>query len=349
MSKKFLTSVADVFGYDQDDNLLFVSKTLVDSSIETTLGNTEVRGGRGNQLLYQYYHTAAMNISLNDTQWNLSFLGSTVGEDVVTSNNVYTTETVTLGVGGAGTVTGTPLALPSSGIIYGWVDLLDGTTERVTFTGQNFTASGGSNGQVVCVRYYALNAASRSITIPANVIPKVVRLVMEAQLNSGDEAANKIGIVQIVVPKFTLSGAFTLSLTSDGVSQTPLSGMALADQDLTTAACTNVPVYAKVIEILDSANWYDDVIGLSIEGGNFTLTSTVTTKTLVVYAIKGNGDAPFIPPVADLSFTSGTTGTATAGLHTGLITRVAAGTSLITVIITNKSSIEAQATCTVSS
>lgn len=345
-TKRFLTSVADVYGYDESDNLLFTSKTLLDSSMEVTLGSSEVRGGRGNQLLYTYFHTGAMNITLNDTQFNLQMLGATVGKSVVTGNDVYTEETVTLGAGGTGTVTGTPLAIQGTSI-YGWVSLPSGTIERVTFSGSNFTASGGASGDVVCVRYFATDAASRSITIPANAVPKIVRLVMEAQLNSSDVATNKIGVVQIIVPKFSLSGAFTLSMTSDGVSQTPLSGMAFAYSDNESAACTSEPVYAKIVEILDSTNWYDNVIALAIEGGDFALTHPATRK-LVVYAIPNNGDAPFIAPVADLDFTSGTTGTATIGLHTGLVTTVLAGTTLLKAVITAKTSVEASCTLTVS-
>lgn len=346
-TKKFMTSVADVYGYDESDNLLFTSKTLLDSSMEVTLGSSEVRGGRGNQLLYTYFHTGAMNVTLNDTQFNLQMLGATVGQSVVTGNDVYTEETVTLGSGGAGTVTRTPLAIQGS-TIYGWVSLPNGTTERVTFTGSNFTASGGASGNVVCVRYYAADAASRSVTVPANAIPKIVRLVMEAQLNSSDVGTNKIGTVQIIVPKFSLSGAFTLSMTSDGVSQTPLSGMAFAYSDTESAACTSAPVYAKIIEILDSTNWYDNVVALAIEGGDFSLVHPAT-RTLVVYAIPNNGDAPFIPPVADLTFTSGTTGTATIGTNTGLVTTVAAGTSLLKAVITAKNTVEASCTLTVTS
>ena len=118
--KKFLTSVADVYGYDEDDVLLFVGKTLLDSSIETSLGNSEVRAGRGNQLQYVYYHTAAMSINISDAQWNLDFLANTVGDSVATGSNVYTEETVTLGAAGAGTVTGTPLAIQGT-VLYGWV------------------------------------------------------------------------------------------------------------------------------------------------------------------------------------------------------------------------------------
>jgi len=345
MIKKFLTSVADVYGYDENDTLLFSGKTLLDSSLDVKLGSSEVRGGRGNQLLYVYYHSNAMNITLNDTQWNLQFLGSTVGQDVVTGNDIYTEETITLGASGGGTVTGTPLAIQGA-TIYGWVTQLDGDVERVTFSGSTFASSTGTSGDVVCVRYYAANAASRSITIPANAIPKIVRLVMEAPLNSSDEATNLIGKVQFIIYKAVLSGSFTLSLKSDGVSQTPLTAMALAYSDAETAACTSAPVYAKIVEVLDSANWYDNVVGLSISGGNFGITAATSPKTLTVYAVKDNGDAPFIVDNSLLDFTSGTVGTATVGLHTGIVTRVANGTTLITAAITAVPTIETQATCT---
>lgn len=344
--KKFLTSVMDAYGYDEQDNLMFIAKTLIDSSIDVKLASSEVRGGRGNQLLYMYYHSNAMNITLNDTQWNLGFLGTTVGSNVVTSNNIYTEETITLGASGGGTVTGTPLAIQGSSL-YGWVTQLDGTVERVEFSGSTFASSTGTSGDIVCVRYYALDAASRSINIPANAIPKIARIVLEGQLNSSDEATNRIGMVQVIIPKATLSGSFTLSLKADGVSQTPLTAMALAYQDAETAACTQDPIYAKIIEVLDNANWYDGVTALAIEGGNFGITAGTSPKQLVVYAIRP-GDAPFLAPVADLDFTSGTPATATVGLHTGIVTYVANGTTLISVAITAVPTVEAQATCTAS-
>lgn len=347
--RKFLTSVADVYAYDASDNLLFSAKTLLDSSIDVKVGSSEVRGGRGNSLLYVYYHTGAMSIALTDTQFNLGFLAETVGASVVTGNDVYTEETVTLNSSKQGTVTGTPLALPNSGAIYGWLTLPGGDVEKVTFTGSTFTSANGADGDVCCVRYYATNSASRSITIPANILPSSVRLVMEASLNSGDQAgSNRIGTLQVLVPRAQLSGAFTISLKSDGVSNTPLSAMALADTDLTSAACSSEPLYAKITEIIDNVNWYDDVVGLSVEGGDFALTHPAT-KTLRIWAIKGNSnDAPFLAPVADLTFTSGTTATATIGAHTGLVTTASTGTTLLKAVITNKTSIEASCTLTVS-
>jgi hypothetical protein len=347
--KKFLTSVMDAYLYDENDVLLASAKTLIDSSLDVKLASSEVRGGRGNQLLYIYYHSNAMTITLNDTQWNLDFLASTVGSSVATSNNIYTEETITLGAAGTGTILGTPLAIQGTAL-YGWVTQLDGTIERVTFSTKTFATSTGTSGDVVCVRYYALDAASRSITIPANAIPKIARIVLEGQLNSSDQSTNKIGVIQVIIPKATLSGSFTLSLKSDGVSQTPLTAQALAYTDAETAACTSAPIYAKIIEILDSVNWYDDVIALAIEGGDFGLTHPSTgVHTVVVYAIKSNGDAPFIPPYGgQLDFSSGTVGKATIDAATGVITTVATGDTLIGVHIHDKSTVEASATLTVS-
>ena len=106
--KKFLVSTANVYGYDSDDNLLFVGTTLMDSSIETTLSNTDVRAGQGNQLQYIYYHTAEMNITINEAQFSLPYLALNVGSSIVTGAKVWTTEDVTV-TAGAGTVQGTPL------------------------------------------------------------------------------------------------------------------------------------------------------------------------------------------------------------------------------------------------
>lgn len=358
MIRKFLTSVADVYGYGENDEILFTGKTLIDSSMEVSLGSAPVRGGRGNQLQYIYYHTGEMMFTLTDTQWNLGMIASTIGEDINQSTNTYKEVTVDLtsSTGGSMPSGVTPLAFSGSGTVYGWATTADGSaTYRVSFTsGTPYTfatlvADGsptlGSIGQKVCVRFYALNSAAQYVTVKANIIPKVVKLVMETQLNSADVTSNKIGKVQIIAPSVTLSGAFTLSMTSDGVSNTPLTATALAyNGPAGTDACASEPYYARIIEIIDSANWYDNVIALAIEGGNFVLASG--TKQLQVWAVPASGTS-FVAPLADLTFSSGTTGNYTVGANSGLVTAVGsppAGTSLITAVITAKTSIEASAT-----
>lgn len=342
--KKFLTSVADAYIYDSSDNLLATGKTLLDSSIEVTLSNKEVRGGRGNQLQYNYFQTAAMNITINDTQWNLAFIALNGGVDVVTGTNIYAEETVTLTSGGAGVVVGTPIAIQGT-TIYGWVTLENGNVERVTFSGKNFTASGGTSGDVVCVRYFNTNSAARSVTINANIIPKIARIVLDAQLASSDVSTNVIGKVEIIIPKAQISGAFSIAMTPDGVASTPLKASALAYSQTSTASCSNVPVYAEIIETIDSAHWYDNLIGIAIAGGDFAL-GVAATKTIRVYAVPVTG-AAFPAPVADLTFSSSDTGKATID-SAGLVTGVAAGTTTIKATITAAPSYDSNLICTVS-
>lgn len=341
--KKFLVSTADVYGYDSNDNLLFVGKTLLDSSIETTLSNTDVRAGKGNQLQYIYYHTAEMNITINEAQFSLEFLALNTGSSIETGANIWTEESVTV-TNGAGVVTqGTPLAIQTQ-TIYGWVTKEDGTVERVAFNGANFTLADSSYNGTVCVRYYTNDAAARKVTVYADMLPSTIRLVMVGTLASSDSTTNQIGTVQIEVPRASMTGAFTLSMTPDAVAQTPLSVRALASTETAGGCRGNRPIYATITEKINGAKWYDNVIALAIKGGDFDLKSG-DSKTLQVYAIKNDGSAAFLAPVGGLTFTSSETSKAT--VEGGIVSGVTAGSSTIKATITEVPEIDANVVVTV--
>lgn len=343
--KKFLVSTANVYGYDSDDNLLFVGTTLMDSSIETTLSNTDVRAGQGNQLQYIYYHTAEMNITINEAQFSLPYLALNVGSSITTGANVWTTETIVV-ENGAGTVSKTPLAISGTNL-YGWVTDKDDNVERVTFSGSSFNMSNNNYNGNVCVRYYASNTSARQITVYADMLPSTIRLVMEAQLCSSDSTTNRIGTLQIEVPKAAMTGAFTLSMTPDSVAQTPLSVRALATQ-INEGGCTaNRPIYATITEILDSTNWYDNVIALAIEGGDITL-APEATKILKVFAIPNGGAAAFLAPVSGITFSSDDTDKVTIDTA-GVVTGVATGSATVKATVTDKPEIDANIVVTVAS
>lgn len=341
--KKFLVSTADVYGYDSNDNLLFVGKTLLDSSIETTLSNTDVRAGKGNQLQYIYYHTAEMNITINEAQFSLEFLALNTGSSIETGANIWTEESVTV-TNGAGVVTqGTPLAIQTQ-TIYGWVTKEDGTVERVAFSGANFTLADSSYNGTVCVRYYTNDAAARKVTVYADMLPSTIRLVMVGTLASSDSTTNQIGTVQIEVPRASMTGAFTLSMTPDAVAQTPLSVRALASTETAGGCSGNRPIYATITEKINGAKWYDNVIALAIKGGDFNLKSG-DSKTLQVYAIKNDGSAAFLAPVGGITFVSSETSKAT--VEGGIVSGVAPGSSTIKATITEVPEIDANVVVTV--
>jgi len=335
--KKFLAGVASLFAYDQNDNLLFSSKTMLDDSINISTSNAEVRGGQGNVLQFVYFHTSKFDITATETQWNLAFIAANVGADVVNGANVWTEESVLLS-SGAGSVSATPIAT-SSGNIYGWVTDNTGITTRIVFTGANFTY--GSTNQTVTVRYYEANTSATQVTISGNIIPSVVRLVLDAQLFSSSGGSTggsvKIGNVLVECANAQLTGAQKIDLKSSGTSQTPLALSAVADVNNN---------YATITEVITNAHWYDQVTMLAISNSNIALSSGSSTATLQTYAIPPVGSA-FLAPVADLSFTSSNTAVATVGLHTGLVTRIGAGSAVITVDISNKTGVTtiADVTC----
>ena len=341
--KKFLVSTADVYGYDSNDNLLFVGKTLLDSSIETTLSNTDVRAGKGNQLQYIYYHTAEMNITINEAQFSLAFLALNTGSSIETGANVWTEESVTVTKGVGSVTKGTPLALQTQ-TIYGWVTKEDETVERVKFNGVQFKLADTNYDGTVCVRYYTNDSAARKVTVYADMLPSVIRLVMVGTLASSDTTTNKIGTVQIEVPRASMTGAFTLSMTPDSVAQTPLSVRALASTVNAGGCDGNRPIYATITEKINGAKWYDNVIALAIEGGDFTMTNG-TSKQLQVYAIKNDGSAAFLAPVNGITFASDKEATAT--VEGGLVVAKATGTATIKATITDMPEIDASVIVTV--
>lgn len=352
MTKKFLTSVADVYAYDNNNEILFIGKTLLDSSIEVSLGSAPVRGGKGNQLQYVYYHTAEMNFTITDAQWNPFMLGETIGSDFELGN-YYAEETVTVSSSGSGTISGTPLAYGTESSIYGWATDSNGRAQRVVFSGSDFSGVAYKTEEDIsgeyCVRYYKANTSKgKQITVKANMLPSVVKLVLEAQLNSPDVTANKIGVVQIIAPKVVLSGGFSISMTPDGVSSTPLTGMALSYTPSPVAgeACTTDEIYAHIVEVIDDSNWYDDVYDLSVSGGDFSL-SVGGTTTPTIYAVPDAGNA-FKVPVSELLFASDDEAVATAGSWTGVVTGIAAGSATISVEARSASAVDTSAVVTVS-
>ena len=352
MAKKFLVGVGAVTAFNiSTGDILFRSRTILDDSIDITTASEEISGGPGNALQYIYYHSGRFSAKLTETQFSLNMIGQNVGSSILTGKNVWTEEDVVLGVGGTGSVLGTPILTPdvSGADIYGYVTDSVGTTTKVTFSTKDFTLAGGSEGDIVCVQYFETDSSARYVTVNSNFLPSVVRLVIDTQLASSDESSaagsSIIGKVQVEVPRFQIAGSQSISMTASGVAQTPLEGMALSFAG--TGGCNGSGYYATITEIIDANNWYDNVGFLAISDDTVALTHPATS-TLQIWAVPTNGDAAFKPPVADLSFTSGTVGTCTVGLHTGIISTVAAGSSIITCVITAKNTVGTTATITVS-
>lgn len=348
MSRQFLAGAATV-DMLVGDQLIATATTLLDSSI--TVGSTaeEVRGGPGAKLLGKYYHTSTFDINLTDVLFKLEYFAFQTGSAIQQIADVFTSEQVTLGAGGSGTITGTPAVYQSYGTI-GWAAKPGSDAyQKITFTEKAFTVAGAKEGDIYCVKYISTDNAARQITISSSFIPSEVALVMTANLyragGRGENDVNnssKIGIVQVLVPRFQFNGSMELSMTSTGVANSPIAGSAL---DNPSADCSDGGYYAIITEQLSGSSWYDNVFALAIEDSDIELATTTGTATLSVYALPLNG-AAFKPPYEDLTFTSAANGTATV-TQEGVVTGVAQGSTTVTVSIKNKAGVEAIANITV--
>jgi hypothetical protein len=88
-----------------------------------------------------------------------------------------------------------------------------------------------------------------------------------------------------------------------------------------------------------SGYWYTLVDTITIQGGDFGITSGTSPKTLNPIAIVGGSGFSFTPPAADLTWISATPAKMTITSPGGVVSWVAAGTSIITVKITAKATV----------
>ena len=341
MNKYFLVGVANAYFYTLGtEDLVFQSKTMTDTAINFKIASSKINGGYGNKLQFVYFHTPELDLTLTDSQFNLGMLSATLGSGINTGDNVYEEEIVTLTTGGVGTVSNTPVTTNNGTTIYGWVTDSNGNVTKITFSGNTFTLNGGIAGQVVTVRYYTLNSGALAIDVDSDFIPSIGKLVIEAQLgmSSTDNASDStiVGTVNLIVPQCQLDGTANITMKSSGVSTTPLKGMALSSYDSELGK----EIYAKIQQVENGANWYDNVIALAITNNEVNLTSTNTTATLNVMAIPSTGYAFKVPDYSKLTFTTSAAATCTVD-GTGKITGVATGSAVITVALISNNTITA--------
>lgn len=341
--RKFIAGVATV-DMLVGNQIVASAKTLLDSSININSSAEDVRGGIGNKLLGKYYHTSTMDINLTDVVFKLEYLAFQTGSVIEQTADIFANEQVTI-EGNKGAIVGTPAEYEKYGTI-GWVSLPgeDGY-QTVTIEDGKFDYT-AVDGTIVCIKYIKKDNASRSIVISSNFIPSEVKLVMKCNLYRAGTTntmsdSSKVGEIQVVVPRFQFSGSQELSLQASGVCNVPIAGSAL---DNPSADCSEGGYYAIITETINGAKWYDDVVTLAIEDSDIDLAIDGTAK-LVVRAIPRVGSV-FAAPIDGLTFTSGADETATVTAE-GLVTGVAAGTTNITVAITDKPEVAAKAEITV--
>lgn len=309
--KKFLAGSAIASIYTTNDELIAISNTQINDTINLSVESQEVRSGQGNALDYIYYHSSRMEGSLEDAQFNLDYIKHNIGAKENNSAQVYKSASHKIK---AGSNTFPALGLIGDKVWIYYNDrayTFDASYNGGFITFQNTSALSEVN---VCIKYLADESGMhvRNLTIDSNIIPNVVKIVLEAQLfasESGAADSSKVGIVQFVIPKAQLSGTQEIALSASGVASTPLSYLALKADDTIANACSSATgVYGYITEMLDEGikPWYDGVKQLAIEAVDDGV-SLVTGDTINVYAVTNNS-AFLVKPTNRLTYGYKTSG-----------------------------------------
>lgn len=358
-TKVFLAGVMDAYGY-AGNQLLFTSKTLVDSSISFALTAEDIRGGKANALIAQYFHDSGMSLSMTDALFDLNYLALKVGQSINadSTSGALAEEQVEVAVNGQITVSGIPADFMTYGKC-GWIakpgseswNVFD-FTDGATATGVTFAdGSTPMAGDICCVKYMN-EVVCDELIIPSEFVPGEITLVLKGNLYragvSQDIATSSIiGTLEVEIPRFQVSAEGDLSLTSSGASQTALSGQALRSE--AGNSCESSGTYAIVKDIRIGTHWYDNLIQLAIEGPTTISLTTGATKAVKTFGIFSNGTSRLIEPAKlTYSFEEGTaTGTTMDGA-TGVITAgTTPGDGSLTITVAEKPGIEVIATVAV--
>lgn len=355
MENQFIVGVADVRLYDGDDNLIAVSKTMLNTSMEISTGSTEISGGKRNKLLNVYYHSGRLNLTLEDTVFNMEWIKYNVGGELteaVVPYNIATTSNLVAGANSLPSGAKNPVAFNGSDVakIYVGQNAYDYDANAGTFT---VPETDENIGKKVCLEYYVYDASAESYTIPAAIMPQRVRAILSVDIAANRQGEGVIGQFVIEIPVLQLSGAQTINMTSDGYSTTPLSGMALAYTPVAndTDPCQNKDIYAITTKQIYGANWYDNVVGLAVIGGNVSLEQGASENIEIVAITKDGQTKAVVWEGLTITIPSGSGLTLpNTGANTGKLSAAVdatAGDYVIAIAITGKPSVTTDFTVTV--
>jgi hypothetical protein len=305
--REFLVSVANVILRDPNTGeALAYGKTNINSSFTLSMQKTEVRGGINNPLLYVYYHDRAVEIKIEQATFSKVILGINAGQLVSNGAvNVTQTDCLVLSASGSGTLTQTPATTVANAF------LPDGTVVTGSLNGTAITVAGGESKRVDVV--YITSKTADQITVETVTPPSVVDATLLAEVR--DNTGVIVEYLQIQIPRFQVSGNYTMALAANGVSTQALDGMALA---VASTDCVTGEYYAKATWIPASATSvaYSYIAAVPA----ILHYTTAGAQNITVLGIRG-GIYANSNLTTSCSFirTSGQS-TFTVGLHTGVVT-----------------------------
>jgi hypothetical protein len=310
---QFVVTVCNCFLRNTStDAIVLKGKTLLSSALTQSVQNLEIKGGPGNQLLYDYSNEKKIEIKIEDAVWKEEYLALNSGVSIANGAKDFYIfdEAVTL-VAGVGSVAQTP-----TGKVY--VEKSDGTYVTITPNVKQIDLSDAA--ATSCKATYQYSTTVDSITLNGDDFPDSFELVMMTEIMG---ASAKLADLQIIVPQFKVSGNFEISFGASSAATSRLDGKALADADYMYAEVYILPVSSTIAYTQIAAS--PATVAVTVAAGDDH------TAQLSVIGIRGGNYANVNLLAADCTFTSSVEAKASVGAHTGLITGLEAGDTVITI------------------
>lgn len=340
-------------------DLLYWTNKLKTGNTSTSMNDGAIEAGVGNKLVMNIPDTIRLTGTFEAADFSLEARGLQMGSTVHYNAKSMVREKITATTTTL-TVTQTPVAAyglaadnAANGIFPCYVGN-DGVNYGVNAQGevQGFTATVG---QTYCVQYYTNILNAESLAIPANFSPTIGKMVVKTPIYSENGSSAKssslAGYLYGFYPRVQfIGGDAGINGSQTEASTTGLNFTALAYDDLTDDVCADCAsedsVYGYLTYVPCGGDTLSAVQALAIVGGVISVAVGGTPVQTPVYYYMVNGEL-ITPNYSDLTFTSSEQSYATVGANTGLITPVAAGTTVITATVTQKPTLTTQVTVNV--
>ena len=285
----YSVGVGDFIAY-KGGNLFAIGKFDTETSMEFSASYLDIRAGKRGKLCARYAHSSNATFNIIAANYAPEILRESMGGQDIQYGYVPFEESLPL-TGRSFTISHTPAKvgdIPANvwvkynGVVYNPLEY----TDSLTFTLSGDSYASIPNNATVCVVYQYQNMEAytnkRTFTMPAEVQPSILHIFVNIDLVGDESGAGVIGHQVVEIPLAQLSPEQTINATMDGYSTSRLTGVMLADKG--ENACGGQGVYAYITTIIDDAEWYDNMWGITNDTDDLEIANggTATLKLIAL-------------------------------------------------------------------
>lgn len=323
-------------------NIDYQSNKVQTSQLTTSVSMNEIRAGLGNAIAIQLPTDSAINLELTAADFSLKAKGLQLGS-AVTYNAAAPVCEVIEATTSTLTVTSDTAPVPPQGFSKVLAYVNDGTSNASTAYEIDddgdilgFTATPGTTYRVY---YWIANPSAQQLTAYSVFAPAVKHVTIQIAVYSTENASaasqsSLVGWLYCIIPRMQFSAKADTDGSQSGNDTSVLSGTALSyDPDSDVTVCTDCGLSELAYWVyVPNGSYLQSVEALAVIGGGLSL-SVGDTAQIPVRFYMDDGSL-VVPDYSLMTYTPGSSSVATVS-STGLVSAAGAGTTSISVVLTD--------------